>query len=75
MVMKSNDVNDFKHPTIFKNKTNVFRFDSVINEKRAVQCFFVVSPRLLGGKRHFATHQPICEREKQYSVVLVVFAS
>lgn len=35
--MKSNDVNDFKHSTIFKNKTNVFRFDSVINEKRAVQ--------------------------------------
>ena len=38
--MKSNDVNDFKHSTILENKTNVFRFDSVINEKRAVQKSF-----------------------------------
>ena len=38
--MKSNNVNDFKHSTIFKNKTNVFRFDSVINEKRAVKKSF-----------------------------------
>ena len=35
--MKLNDVNDFKHLTFFKNKTNTFRFGSVINEKRAVQ--------------------------------------
>ena len=39
--MKSNDVNDLKRSTIFKNKTNVFRFDSVITEKRAVQKRFV----------------------------------
>ena len=35
--MKSNNVNDFKHSTVFKNKTNAFRIGSVINEKRAVQ--------------------------------------
>ena len=63
--MKSNDVNDFKRSTIFKNKTNVFRFDSVITEKgQFKKVFFVVSPRLLGGKKHFATHQPIYAREK-----------
>ena len=38
--MKSNDVNDFKNSTFFKNKTNAFRFGSVINEKRAVQKSF-----------------------------------
>ena len=64
--MKSNDVNDFKYSTFFKNKTNAFRFGSVINEKRAVQNgFFFVFPRLIGGKRHVATHQPIpCACEK-----------
>ena len=47
--MKSNDVNDFKHSTLFKNKTNAFRFGSVINEKGAVQkgsfCFSSVDWR------------------------------
>ena len=65
--MKSNDVNDFKHSTIFKNKANVFRFDSGINEKRAVQCFF--SSFLLGCLEVEGTSLPTSQSARAISTI------